>query len=993
MPPVSSTPLVCFLSAFHGLRPAATLLRTGPSPRWRSLAAILLGFWLWFPMSVWGAFSDFYGYPPTPLFPDMAGKAFFSWPSRDTDSYEEADALGLRDLNEETAGGNGWITHADGRFLRGDGKPVRFWALNVTGAGGYGRALEQGRFLAKRGVNLVRVHGGASKSLFAPNSTSLFDVNDAVIDQMHDVVSGMKRSGIYTFVSNTYFVLQLSLKASHGVTGYSAQWLAANPGKRTPYGLLFLDDRLRAAYRTWLTELMTRPNPNEPDRRPLTEDPAVAIVELLNEDNLFFNTFDPEDWPPEQQALQERRFYQWVGERYLDPEDSDDTIEKAVKRAVETHWFGRSLTRDDLEAGRLHLNSALAMSLNRGSALFRNRDQVAYLAEKQRGFFSEMTQLLRDLGYEGTVSATNWKTVNDARLLDLELYTYTATDVIDRHDYYSPKARSQAQFWAVSSGDTFFPVSAFVNPRESPLKQKQVIGHPHSVSEQAWVQYTPVQGEAPLAVAAYMSLLDVDTWVWFALDTRTWNTGAHRSWIVENPATLGQFPAAALLYRRGDVAEAGVVAREGRTPASLTSLEDSKIQFGVGFDVFRDDPENFDADPVPGRGAVDPAIGLVGRTVLDPSRDTDLVLPEALDHIEPETGLIRSFTGQLQMDTENGVMVIDSSRSQGANGFLGSHGPVETEDAVIDMRNAFGAVVLTSIGGEPLASADRILVQAFASNQRVGFEAEPVEMSYRSEAVSGLRILNPGTSRYEVERLDATVRLKGFAARWKSAERLDPNLYPNGPVEARLDGPDVLLELPATSLYAVLHLDPPDQPVARIQTRMFPNARLDKPYTAELETAGEAAVGWYLAPDSPALPGGLSLEPDGTLGGTPRQTGLFHVKVQACEAAGRENVLDERRIPLLVEPAHETTPWGTPSNAAKATAFGWVLDLDWPMVWSWEFNDWLYLLEGGTPGAFHGFLYGEPHRGWIWLNEALWPWYYVYSTADWKRHGDQPASL
>ncbi len=146
--------------------------------------------------------------------------------------------------------------------------------------------------------------------------------------------------------------------------------------------------------------------------------------------------------------------------------------------------------------------------------------------------------------------------------------------------------------------------------------------------------YTPLRGEAPLAVASYMSMLDVDAWIWFAIDTKTWNTGGHRTWIVENPATLGQFPAAALLYRRGDIAEAGVVGREGRTPALLTSLEESKLVINTGFDVFRDDPGDFDPDPVPGRDLVDPAIALVGKTVLDPSTDEDLFLPEALDRID-----------------------------------------------------------------------------------------------------------------------------------------------------------------------------------------------------------------------------------------------------------------------------------------------------------------------------------------------------------------------
>ena len=929
-----------------------------------------------------GAFTDFYGFPTPADFPDMEGKSFFQWPSSDADTYVAPDALNLRFLNESVAGENGWVTHEGGRFLLGNGEPVRFWAVNVTGASGYQTAFDQGRFLAKRGVNMVRVHGGAGKSLFSKTSSSLADVNDAVINQMHLVVSAMKRSGIYTTVSNTYFVIELSLKSSYNVAGYTAAWLSANPDKRVPYGLLFLDDTMRAAYRAWLTELMTRPNPNESGGTPLAEDPAVAIVELLNEDNLFFNTFNPDDWPPEQQEIQEKRFFEWVGKKYLNPEDPEDTIAEAAARAQTEQWYGRTLARDDPQTGRFQLVSAVSMTLNRGSALYRNRDQVEYLAEKQRGFFAEMTQLLRDLGYGGTVSATNWKTANDNRLLDLELETYTAAGVVDRHNYYSPKIRNQSQFYAISPNDEFFSVSALLNPRESPLAQKQVEGFPHTVSEQAWVQYTPVAGEAPLTVAAYLSLADVDGWVWFALDTKTWNTGSHRSWIVENPATLGQFPAAALIYRRGDVAEAGVVMREGRTPASLTSLEDSKLVMNTGYDVFRDNPDIFDVDPVPGRGLIDPAIGLVGKAVLDTSTDEELVLPEALDRIEAGTGRISSITGQLEMDTENGVLFIDSPRTQGAVGFLRRYGPVETEDLVLQLNNKYGALVVTSLDGLPISSAEKIFIQAFASDRRVGFESTRIPMQYNNEAVTGLRVINAGQNRYEVEHIDGSIRLKGMANRFNRARVLDVNLYLQGIPSAVVDGEDVVLTLPPDSLYTVVELQSTVEPMGRIATRMFPNAQSGIEYSTTLESVGDSGS-WRLAPQSGHLPAGLALQPDGLLAGIPAQGGFYRMQLQLVSD---DTVLDEQEVSLIVEPVPEAFVWGTPSNTYKPTFMGWIYDLKAPYLWSWAFGTWMYMPSSSTFDNLVFYRFGGAMPGWIWTSETYWPWYYDYAAGNWRQH-------
>jgi len=138
--------------------------------------------------------------------------------------------------------------------------------LNVTGNAGYADALKQAGFLAKRGVNMVRVHG-TKKSLFTGDT--LTNASPTVIDQMHAVVAAMKQEGIYTFVSNTFFVIEMQVKASYGMAGYTSQRIAANPDQLVPFGLIILDDTLRNAYKGWLTALMTTANLYEPNQTPL----------------------------------------------------------------------------------------------------------------------------------------------------------------------------------------------------------------------------------------------------------------------------------------------------------------------------------------------------------------------------------------------------------------------------------------------------------------------------------------------------------------------------------------------------------------------------------------------------------------------------------------------------------------------------------------------------------------------------------------------------
>jgi hypothetical protein len=925
-----------------------------------------------------GDLLQFYAYPPTADYPDTEGKTFFSWLNSDTDPYTAVDPVGLRSLNETVAGESGWVTQAGGRFLSGDGTPLRFWAVNVTGQGGYNVARGQSRFLAKRGVNMVRVHG-PRKSLFA--NTSIHSVNNAVVDQLQAVVAAMKNEGIYTFISNTYFVIELQVQAGDGMPGYTATWLENNPNFRVPYGLIFLDDTLRNAYKGWLTELMTRPNPYDPQGLPLAGDTAVAIVELLNEDSVFFNTFNPEQWPPEMQAIQESRFFEWVGHKYLNPNDPDDTVAKAAARVRSTIWF-RNLVRDNVETGRFQLVPAVTMSQNARALLPRNRDQVAFLAEMQEGFYAEMTAHLRSLGYGGTVVASNWKTINDERLLDLELATYTAAGVIDRHRYYSPAFSQTSIFFRISPGDRFLPISALLNPRQSPLVSKRVEGYPLTMSEQIWSQYTPTSGEAPVAVASYMSLSDMNAWVWFALDGRTWRTGEFTPWPTENPAILAQFPAAALLYRRGYLAEAGTVLREARSRESLTSLDRALLTPDGGYDYFRDNPANFPTTPVPGTSIVDPAIALVGKAVLDLEDVDSLLLPEVFDSIDYEADVIHSMTRQLTLDASNGLLLIDAPQTQGVNGFLGRVGPIDTSDLRFELRNAFGAIVAVSLDQAPLAASARILVQAFTSDRRTGFAAERVPIDYKGQTLTGVRIINSGVSPYQVEHVDASVTLKGVAARFSRAVALDANLYERagGGLAATVVGDDVVLTLPNDGLYTLIELQAPPTPSARIHDRVLPNARVGVPYQHALRVAGSAAGTWQVrAAGAESIPG-LTLAPDGTVSGVPQRGGYHRLQLDYLLDGV---VVDQQDLPLVVEPVQSPGPWGTPSNQLKFTSIGPLLDLAYPYVYHVGALGWFSVERHSTAGGTYLYAYDGELQGWLWANPASARWVYAFALNRW----------
>src|SRR5437868_3201844 len=76
------------------------------------------------------------------------------------DSFKDS-AIDLRFLNERIAGDHGFIKSQGDQFVRSmDGQAMRFWAVNGPPGNESGDDLRKtARLLAKRGVNLVRVHG------------------------------------------------------------------------------------------------------------------------------------------------------------------------------------------------------------------------------------------------------------------------------------------------------------------------------------------------------------------------------------------------------------------------------------------------------------------------------------------------------------------------------------------------------------------------------------------------------------------------------------------------------------------------------------------------------------------------------------------------------------------------------------------------------------------------------------------------------------------
>jgi len=621
----------------------------------------------------------------------------------DEDVFNESP-IDLRYLNEKLAGEHGrLIARGETIVHEGTGEVVRFWGVNARpDVVNLDRSTldRLAKSLAKRGVNLVRVHMPVGDQR-GPDLKA--------IERVQIFTQAMKQQGIYTAIS-IYFPLWIKLKAADGFGEYN---------DANPFGLVFFDEKFQAVYRSWFKELLTRPNPH--GGAPLGKDSAVAIVEMVNEDSLFFWTFKPYDRvPADAMEKLEKQFAAWLIEHY-------QSIDNARDR-----WNDDDVRGDDFPAGRVGIMPLYDINQRKDA---RAQDTAAFLADTQRKFFAGMQSFLRnDCGYDGLTIASNWVTADARTLGPLDKFSNTVADVMDHHGYYGGKHEGARASFAIDAGDTFFDRAAARFDRQentgepnkhsfnTPVFDFAYNGKPSVISEINWPHPNRFAAEMPLISAAYGSLQGTDGFMFFTLIGPSWDATTMK-FSLQTPAGLGQFPAAALVYRRGLIKQSEAVAQINLTPQHFRELRGLPANNPGNLDALRaaDIPAGQTAE-VEAVNQLDPRAPAVGRVevaMADNAPKSRIV--DLSKYIDDHAKTIRSATGELTWDYGRGVITVNAPQSQAACGFAGAVGPIELSDCTIDLKNEFGVVWLVALDDQPIAQSKKTLLQVMTEQKNFGF--------------------------------------------------------------------------------------------------------------------------------------------------------------------------------------------------------------------------------------------------------------------------------
>lgn len=214
---------------------------------------------------------------------DALPPGWFVWPAIEAQS---GSALDSSALNHKPAGALGPVIVRDGQFATTEGGRLRFWGCNLSSGENFpdaDTAVRLARRLAKGGINIARLHHldnnwsvQSRGSLWSPDDPRRIELDPQQLDKLHRLVAELKKEGIYSNVN-----LKVSRTFS-AADGFPESVTDCPPfQKRVDY----FQRRMIDLQKDYARQLLATKNPYT--GLSLAEDPAVAIVEINNENSLL----------------------------------------------------------------------------------------------------------------------------------------------------------------------------------------------------------------------------------------------------------------------------------------------------------------------------------------------------------------------------------------------------------------------------------------------------------------------------------------------------------------------------------------------------------------------------------------------------------------------------------------------------------------------------------------------------------------------------------
>ena len=603
-------------------------------------------------------------------------------------------------LLDAPAGKHGFVQVKDGHLATGEGKRIRLWGVNITDWSKGSRQIPSkpdapfwAATLARFGVNCVRFQFldlETPRGLIDGHRQDTRGLDVEQLDREDFFIYQLEKRGIYVDFN---LLVGRPFKTADGVQ--DAQLL-----RQGAKGTSLFDLRMIELQKEYARQLLAHRNPYT--KLKYTDDPAVAIVEINNE-----NALD-------------------IGYRAPSP----------FYRQELTGMYNRWLARHRTDEQIAELRSIAGVDANASVPLIAWHGQAAtapperfyaeaeFYNDVQRDYFTGMENYLkRTLGDKSLAIATaDHSHANSGYPM---LLATSSLDVIDGHTYWEHPGMYVRKSPMVD--DPF-------NSTVVELSRSAIAGKPYIVSEVDNPFPNDYDGEGIPILAAYGALQDWDGIFWYTFEPKVdpaWQPYVGDPFDISlDPVKMPELAAGALMFLRGDVEKARNVAERSYTEKqvfdSMLLPSAERPYFTPGFPLYL---------PLEHEVRISSLNG-------PPTQS----FPKAT-----APGPILSDTRQLTWYTspeKSGMVAIDTPRTQALIGFVRSNGKA-VSGLSVSVANTFCTILLSSMDDKPISQSSKLLLVAGGRVENTGQQWN----------IAGTNVTNWGVSPTLIEQVTGTLTL------------------------------------------------------------------------------------------------------------------------------------------------------------------------------------------------------------------------------------------
>ena len=605
-------------------------------------------------------------------------------------------------LNESRSGGHGACKVGKNGFKFEDGTKVKFWGMNV-----YDQIKMDDASLdafvagaALRGINLFRVNG----SLCSADKPYLGKVDPYLLNRLFYFIAACKKNGIYVALANydpsDYFI--------------------SKKDKSHPYGKLYYSKNFRVKYKKW-AKFLLKENPYT--QLAICDDPTVVWFEIKNGDDILNDSL--EKISAKEKEKLEKKYTKWLLNKYGDSSQiiqswsypqklhpvitEDGSVGHYIFRLFSYSKFEKNIIKD---ARFDYLNK-------------RKIDQLRFISETYDKVNKELMNYLKNkCQFKGSISVGNSSAMNPAVLNAVDAHIKDQGDIIAYNRFVKP-IKPEDMTKPLLPGSFLKSSSVLKNPFLSPVIKPSVKNKANVVTETAWMYPNAFRGESVPFIAAYASLQGHDTYLWYMANSSLWASRLDK-FSTQTPSIMGQFPGYALMFRRGDIAEAKPVLHYQLNYNEILSLKGNKFDIdNLKDQIILKNIPNY------AKNELNPFALLVGKVdCYFAKKESDKTFvyqaKNFKKYVKSKKGIIKSLTNELYLNFKKGQLTINTPKAQAFVGFTRKKLNKQLKDVTISMDNPYGNVLVISIDNKPIASSSHIFIQAFTKEKNNGFEKEKV---------------------------------------------------------------------------------------------------------------------------------------------------------------------------------------------------------------------------------------------------------------------------